>query len=124
MARAIEAWENRPQPSMLTGPSANVLRERIAALPEVPSGDLSVAPEVRLAHDELARVKAALGAQADAAPTAPPEVNTEFSQDEILSLAHALERGFSSEADTDDATLRRVKARVDELVAKSNEHGR
>jgi hypothetical protein len=119
VARAIETWGKRPQPSTLTGPSADVLRERIAGLPEVPSGDQSVAPEVRAAHDELARVKAALGAQADAAPTAPPAVKTEFSQDEILSLAHALERGVSTDAGTDDTALRRVKARVDELEAKS-----
>jgi DNA repair protein SbcC/Rad50 len=121
VARAIEAWEKRPRPSILTGPSADELRERISALPEVPSGDLSVAAEVRTAHDELARVKAALGAQADAAPAAPDIATTAFSQDEILSLTHALERGIPAETGVHASAIKDAKARVDGLGARARQ---
>ena len=76
-------------------------------------------PEVRTAHDQLSRSHAALGAQADAAPPAPDVVVAGFSQDEILSLAYALERAAPVGAGIDDSTLKGVKARVDELEAKA-----
>ena len=60
VARALEAWRTRPQPGELTGANAEEIVERIAALPETPSGDLMIDPDVRVAHDELLRVKAAL----------------------------------------------------------------
>jgi hypothetical protein len=93
VARALEAWAKRPQPSELTGPSAEELADRIAALPEMPNGDLTVDPSVRAANDELSGIKAVLGAQAATAPTAPEATVPGVTQDEAVSLAQALEMG-------------------------------
>jgi hypothetical protein len=119
VARALEAWAKRSQPSPLTGPSAEELRARIAALPEVPSGDLTVDPSVRAPNDELSGMKAALGAQAATAPIAPGAPVTGVTQDELLSLAQALEMGVSSGAGIDGSALNVINARIGDLETRA-----
>jgi len=119
VARALEAWRTRPQPGELTGANAEEIVERIAALPETPSGDLMIDPDVRVAHDELLRVKAALIAQAATAPTAPEGAVPGFSQGEMLSLAQALEMGVSDAEVADTTELDEVDGRIAGLEARA-----
>ena len=119
VARALEAWRTRPKPGELTGSSAEEIKERIAALPEIPSGDLIVDANVRAAHDELSRVIAALSAQAGTAPTEPALDIPRLSQDEMLTLAQALEMGGQSEEGHDDAVFDKLNARIGDLEARS-----
>ena len=119
VTRALETWAKRPHPSTLSGPSSEELRARITTLPEMPSGDLQVDPSVRAAHAELLRAKAALSAQETTEPTAPEAAIPGFAQDEILSLAQALEMGASTEAGIDGPALDRITARIGDLETQA-----
>jgi len=118
VARALEAWRTRPEPAKLTGSSAKDIEDRIAELPEAPSGDLIVDANVRAAHDELSRVEAALNAQAVTAPTEPSPEIPGLSQDELLTLAQALEMGVDREDGHENSVFDRVNARIGELEAR------
>jgi DNA repair exonuclease SbcCD ATPase subunit len=90
VARALEAWRNRPEPAMLDGPSAATLREQIAGLPEMPVGDLAVHADVETAATRLARATQALELHDQDKPTLPDMDLPAVSQEEVLGLAHAL----------------------------------
>lgn len=64
VSTALAAWQAAPAPRPLTGPAAKDLRAQLAALPDVPVGDLAIAPAVRelvSAHEQVAAIAAAHG---------------------------------------------------------------
>lgn len=120
VARALETWAKRPQPIELIGPSVQELEARIAALPEVPSGDLTVDEDARAAHDELSRLKAELKAMEATAPTTPESALPGLNQGELLSLAQNLELGASTEEWADTTALDEISRRVAGLEARAS----
>jgi len=57
IATALHDWNTRPREMVLTGETASDLKARLAALPEMPEGDLDPHPDVQAAahHYDLAR---------------------------------------------------------------------
>ena len=119
VARALETWVKCPQPSELTGPSAEELKARIAALPEAPSGDVTVDEDVQAAHDELSRLKVELKAMAATAPTAPESALPGLNQGELLSLAQTLEMGAITEELGDASALGESSGRIAGLESQA-----
>jgi hypothetical protein len=75
IAAAIDGWVNRPTVPELEGDSAETLRDRLAALPDEPVGDLAPAAEASAARDGwLAACQAE--ALVGPAPAVPPEPET------------------------------------------------
>ena len=119
VARALETWVKRPQPKELTGPSAEELESRIAALPETPSGDLTVDEDVQVAHDELFRLEAELKAMAATAPTAPKSPSPGLNQGELLTLAQTLEMGAPTEELADTSALDMASRHITDLESRA-----
>jgi DNA repair protein SbcC/Rad50 len=60
VAAAVTGWERRPLIPDLEGPSSEELEAELAALPEVPTGDIAPHPDVLAAAHELDMAEAAL----------------------------------------------------------------
>jgi len=117
VARALEAWGNRPEPTDLSGPTSDQLRSELAALPDVVPGDLAVDPGVQAAYDALVLAGQRLTAQAEARPVVPETDLPDVAPDELLSLAHALEVGSPEVGRIDTTRLDDLDARVGQLEA-------
>lgn len=124
VARALEAWRTRPQPGELNGSSAEEIRVRIAELPEQPNGDLVINEDVRAAYDGLSQVEASLKAQEGTAPVEPALKHLGLTQDEVLTLAQALEMGDDSEDDRYSSALDEVNTRIADVEARERRRRR
>jgi DNA repair protein SbcC/Rad50 len=89
---AIHAWQHRPQPQPLDGPTATEVEARLAQLPPVPHGDLEPEPAVVDAHRGLLAAQSRLDAHRQHEPTAPARVETGgLTESELVDLARELE---------------------------------
>jgi hypothetical protein len=117
VARALEAWTNRADPAVLSGSTSAELRHQLSVLPEEPTGDLAIAPEVRSARDALWQTQQALAAHDQVRPSTPEGALPPVSQDELLTLAHTLERGVDSSSGTGDANVKDLQDVIARLEA-------
>jgi hypothetical protein len=117
VARALEAWDNRPERADLSGPTSEELRADVASLPEVPPGDLAVDPGVQAAYDAVVLAGQRLTAQEQARPVVPETDLPGVAPDELLTLAHALEVGSGDAGRIDTSRLDEVGVRVGQLEA-------
>lgn len=91
VAAAIDAWERRPTPIALAGPTADELELELRGLPIEPVGDLAPADEVVRAKAEYDRRREALRlvGERPAEPSRP--VTGGLAEDELRELARRLE---------------------------------
>ncbi len=120
VARALQAWANRSEPAALSGPSSVELREQLATLPDVPAGDLVVAPAVRTAHDAHVQAYQALSAHDQVRPATPETDLPSVGQEELVALAHTLEIGAARLPDTDSPQLEELNTEIERLEAKAD----
>jgi uncharacterized protein YhaN len=92
VSAALAAWHDRPSPIVLDGPSADQLRERIATMPAMPTGDRSPDPAVVAARGAYDRAKHALELhEQQRPPDVHPPVDGEVTAEELQQLARDLE---------------------------------
>jgi ABC-type cobalamin transport system ATPase subunit len=108
VAAAVEAWTTRPpEQADVDGPSANELREELAALPPTPEGDEAPHPTVVAAVRALDLADEALRTMGDPPSTAEPAAGA-IDERGLRELArrlrgHAMPRAASLEAEVDAA---------------------
>jgi hypothetical protein len=68
VTEALAAWQARPEPVALTGPTAGELDAQLAELPDMPEGDLEPAAEVLAAHRHLGEAMGELTGPSAPAP--------------------------------------------------------
>lgn len=91
IAAALRAWSSRPELPVLDGVCAAALREEVAALPEHPAGDRSVAAAVEAAARAVTAADDALAAHGASRPADPePDPAPEVRDDELLELLRDL----------------------------------
>ena len=112
VARALEAWERRPASVALDGPNADELSEQIAALPDLPLGDVAVDLSVQQAAEELHRARQAVAFHEQARPEATAHPLPDVSVEEVLDLARVLDTSPPEREDAD-----RQLAAAEERVA-------
>jgi DNA repair protein SbcC/Rad50 len=92
ISTALAAWEHRPVPSPLTGPSAAQLRAERDALPGPPQGDLEPHPDVLAARRTLADALSDHRAHQQHAPSPPTPVEAGgATESQLVELARDLE---------------------------------
>ncbi len=98
VAAALDAWERRPSPVVLSGHSADVLQEELARLPAEPTGDLAPAQVVVRAKAEFDRRQEALRLldPPPVQPTVPMTAGLDAAA--LLDLAARLEATESTES--------------------------
>ncbi len=76
VAGALDAWDRRPSPVALDGESADALTDKLARLPALPTGDLSLADEVvraRTLYDRRLEALQLVGDRPTVPSGGPPE---------------------------------------------------
>lgn len=90
VAAVLSQWEAAPQQPDLTGASARDIRDQLASLPAVPTGDVDVHETVRTAANALAGARASVAFQG-VAPSEPGSDDVAATDDELRRLADTLE---------------------------------
>jgi DNA repair protein SbcC/Rad50 len=89
---AIHAWQHRPQPHPLEGPSVHELESRLAGLPSAPTGDLEPVAVVVDAHRGLLAAQSRLEAHRQQEPHPLTAVDAGgLSEPELIDLARELD---------------------------------
>lgn len=97
IAAALSEWENRPEVSVLTGPSSAAIRREIDALPSMPLGDQTPHVEVVSARRAYDRALQALELHEQGRPDEPHGTDAKgLSADQLRELARALETSIPS----------------------------
>ena len=99
VATALDAWQRRPSPIVLSGPTADALQQELASLPAEPTGDLAPAEAVVRAKAECDRRQEAfrLLEQQPVQPAAPMTAGLDVAA--LLDLAARLAATESTDAD-------------------------
>ena len=73
VSAALELWDTRPEPQILSGQSAEGIRGVLKSLPEMPEGDATPDAGVMTAREEVRLASARVSEHTDARPQEPSE---------------------------------------------------
>jgi DNA repair protein SbcC/Rad50 len=88
VAAAVEGWEHRPEPMVLSGRSSEAIRAELAALPGPPAGETQPDPALAALFAELQRSEEAVSLLAD--PGGPATAADRDQVERIRSLARRI----------------------------------
>jgi exonuclease SbcC len=91
VARALQAWETRPEPVTLDGPSLSELSAEIATLPEPPVGDLEPDPAIVRAVEAVNRTQLQVETHAAQKPEDLTVSQVAVPEQELVDFARDLE---------------------------------
>ena len=73
VSAALELWDTRPEPQVLSEQGAEAIRRMLEGLPEMPAGDATPDADVMTVREEVKLASARLSEHADARPQEPSE---------------------------------------------------
>ncbi|MGD1081976.1 MAG: AAA family ATPase [Candidatus Sulfotelmatobacter sp.] len=118
---ALSEWEKRPEVPVLVGPSAEAIREEIQSLPSMPTGDLTLQPEVAAARKAYERATQALELHQQQQPLPLPRLDAKgLTADQLREVARALEILIPSVDSGLEKSYEQARARL-EVVQHSSE---
>jgi exonuclease SbcC len=113
VAAALSEWEHRPEVAVVTGPSVATLQVEVDALPAMPTGEQSVAPELTLAKSAYERASHALELHEQQPRPEPPAAGAKgLTGDQLRDLARSLEMTLPTVDSELEERYREAQSRV------------